>query len=51
MEELQAPKPGHFEDGKFYFFHHKIMKIQDHGVVGLVYMNSMSLRTPKSEFI
>jgi hypothetical protein len=42
MEELQAPGLSHFKVEKVRFFHHKIIKIEDHGVVSLVHMNATS---------
>jgi hypothetical protein len=32
-------------------FHHKIINIQDHDVVGLIHMNPTSQRTPQLEYI
>jgi hypothetical protein len=41
----------HFKGGKGQIFHHKIINMQDHGVVALVDMKPTSRKTSKSEFL
>jgi hypothetical protein len=51
MEELQVPDLAIWVVRKSRFFHQLKLKIQDHGVLSLVYTSPMSRRTPKSKFV
>jgi hypothetical protein len=48
MQELHAPRLSHLKGGKVTLSRHKIIKIQDHGVVALVHTNPTRQRTPQS---
>jgi hypothetical protein len=51
MEELHAAGLSHFKGGTNTIFHHKIIKILDHGVVSFVHTNQTSRITTKLEFV
>jgi hypothetical protein len=51
MEELHAAGLSHFKGGTNTIFHHKIIKILDHGVVSFVHTNPTSRITTKLEFV
>jgi hypothetical protein len=51
MEELHALGLAISRVEMSQIFHHKVIKIQDHGVASLTHTNPMSQRTPQSEFV